>query len=215
MCSRFENKETGESIFKKFEKDFLMLNLAQKNLKQINIAPSDDILVIQKNDKQFEIKCFTWGIKFPGEKSPLIFNSRTETISEKPYWKKLFKSNRCIIPATAFYEWQSFGSGNKAIKIPQKIWFEAMPLFFIAGIYVKIEDGIFASLITSTPNSTIAKVHNRMPVILSKDEGIEFLKSDENEALKFCKPLVESIPVKIETAEDIVTDKQREFLKGK
>jgi len=215
MCSRFENKETGESIFKKFEDDFLMLNLAPKNLKQISIAPSDDILVIQKNDKQFEIKCFTWGIKFPGEKSPLIFNSRIETISEKPYWKKLFKTSRCIIPATAFYEWQSFETSGKAIKIPQKIWFEAMPLFFIAGIYVKIENGIFASLITSPPNTTIAKIHNRMPVILSKDEAMEFLSSDENEALNFCKPLVDSIPVKIETAEDILTDKQREFLKGK
>lgn len=215
MCSRFENKETGESIFKKFEKDFLMLNLAPKNLKQINIAPSDDILVIQKNEKQFEITSFTWGIKFPGDKSPLIFNSRTETISEKPYWKKLFKSNRCIIPATAFYEWQSFGTGSKAIKIPQKIWLEDMPLFFMVGIYVTIENRIFASLITSSPNSTIAKVHNRMPVVLNREEGMKFLSSDENEALSFCKPLAENIPVKIDTAEDILTDKQREFLKGK
>lgn len=211
MCSRFENKETGESIFKKFEKDFLMLNLAPKNIKQISIAPSDDILVIQKNDKQYELKCFTWGIKFPGDKTPLIFNSRIETISEKPYWKKLFKNNRCIIPATAFYEWQSFGK----LKIPQKISFESLPLFFLAGIYVTFDDRVFASMITTTPNSKIVKIHNRMPVVLSKDEGFEFLNSDENAAINYCKPLEESIPVIIETAEDILTDKQREFLKGK
>ncbi|MFA5012383.1 MAG: SOS response-associated peptidase family protein [Ignavibacteria bacterium] len=214
MCSRFENKETGESIFKKFEKDFVMLNLAPKNLKQINIAPSDDILIIQKSKEQFELKCFTWGIKFPGDKTPLIFNSRIETIAEKPYWKKLFTHNRCIIPATAFYEWKTFGVKNKVIKIPQRIWFETMPLFFMAGIYTEINNGIFASLITSQPNTTIAKIHNRMPVILSKEEGIKFLSSEDNDALYLCKPLVEKIAVNIETAEDILTDRQREFLKG-
>ena len=119
MCSRFENKETGESIFQKFGKDFLMLNLAVKNLKQINIAPNDDILVIEKITDEYVLKNFSWGIKFPGDKSPLIFNSRMETISEKPYWRNLFEKNRCLIPATAFYEWETI----EKIKIPQKISF--------------------------------------------------------------------------------------------
>ncbi len=209
MCSRFENKETGESIFRKFEKDFLILNLAPKDLKQVNIAPSDDILVIQKDDKQLELKCFTWGIRFTGESSPLIFNSRIETISEKPYWKRLFKTSRCIIPATAFYEWQSFGK----IKIPQRISFETMPLFFIAGIYVTLENSIFASMITTTPNSTIVKVHSRMPVVLSREEAMEFLQAEDEKALSLCKPAKDDVPVRIETAEEILTDKQKEFLK--
>lgn len=209
MCSRFENKETGESIFRKFEKDFQILNIAPENLKQINIAPSDDILVIQKSEKQLELKCFTWGIKFPGENAPLIFNSRIETISEKPYWKKLFKTSRCLIPATAFYEWQSLGK----VKIPQKISFESMPLFFLAGIYVKLEDRIFASMITTVPNSHIVKIHNRMPVVLSRNEGIEFLNLEDEKAIRLCRPADENMQVKIETAEDILTEKQREFLK--
>lgn len=211
MCSRFENKETGKSIFKKFEKDFQILNFAPDNLKQINIAPSDDILVIQKNERQLELKCFTWGIKFPGKDTPLIFNSRIETISEKPYWKKLFITSRCLIPATAFYEWQSFGK----IKIPQKISFESMPLFFLAGIYVKIEDRVFASLITTVPNSQIVKIHNRMPVVLSRDEGVEFLNFKDEKAMSYCKPVDENIKVNIETAEDILTEKQKEYLKNK
>lgn len=209
MCSRFENKETGESIFKEFEKDFLMLNIADKDLKQISIAPNDDILVIEKCDKQLELKCFSWGIKFAGEKTPLIFNSRIETISSKPYWKNLFKNNRCLIPATAFYEWKIIDK----TKIPQKISFESMPMFFIAGIYVKIDGGIFASMITTNPNTQIAKIHDRMPVILSKEEGIKFLQSEVDEALKFCIPLDDKVEADIQTAEDILTLKQKEFLK--
>lgn len=208
MCSRFENKETGESMFKKFENDFLMLNFAAKDLKQINIAPNDDILVIQKTDNEFALKNFSWGIKFPGDKTPLIFNSRIETISSKPYWKNLFSKNRCLIPATAFYEWNNV----EKTKIPQRISFGSMPLFFIAGIYIKINEGIFASMITTTPNSTIAKVHNRMPVILSKDEGFIFLSSATDESLLLCKPLDDNITTEISTANDILTVKQREFL---
>jgi putative SOS response-associated peptidase YedK len=208
MCSRFENKETGESMFKKFEKDFLMLNFAAKDLKQINIAPNDDILVIQKNDKEYVLKNFSWGIKFPGDKSPLIFNSRIETISDKPYWRKLFNKHRCLIPATAFYEWTSI----EKTKIPQKISFDSMPLFFIAGIYVTIEDGIFASIITTAPNSSIAKIHNRMPVILNKEEGFNFLSVNDDEALKMCQPLNNDVKVEITIAKDILTQKQKDFL---
>jgi len=212
MCSRFENKETGESMFKKFEKDFLMINIAAKDLKQINIAPNDDILVIQKSENEFTLKNFSWGIKFPGDKTPLIFNSRIETISSKPYWKNIFKRNRCIIPATAFYEWKMM----EGTKIPHRISFDGMPLFFIAGIYVKINDGIFASMITTTPNTTIAKIHTRMPVILSMKDGLNFLSNDMEEVLLQCKPFDNDISTKISIADDILTQKQKEFLeKGK
>jgi putative SOS response-associated peptidase YedK len=208
MCSRFENKETGESMFKKFEKDFLMLNIAAKDLKQINIAPNDDILVIQKSENEFTLKNFSWGIKFPGDKNPLIFNSRIETISSKPYWKNLFKRNRCIIPATAFYEWVTVDK----IKIPNRISIDSLPVFFFAGLYVKIDDVIFASIITTTPNSSIAKIHTRMPVIFNQEEGINYLKADEESAVTMCKPLSNNIDVQINIAEDILTLKQKEFL---
>lgn len=208
MCSRFENKETGESIFQKFGKDFLMLNLAVKDLKQINIAPNDDILVVEKSKDEYVIKNFSWGIKFPGDKTPLIFNSRMETIKEKSYWRNLFENNRCLIPATAFYEWKMI----EKIKIPQKISFKMMPLFFIGGIYVTIKDGIFASMITTEPNTTIAKIHHRMPVILNTEEGLQFLSKEGKDAIEMCNPLDDEITIEIETAEDILTDKQKDFL---
>lgn len=211
MCSRFENKETGESMFKKFEKDFLLLNIAAKDLKQINIAPKDDILVIQKNDKEFILEHFSWGIKFSGEKTPLIFNSRIETISSKPYWKNLFRGSRCIIPATAFYEWITIDG----IKIPHRISFSNLSVFYFAGIYIKIGNGIFASIITTSANSEIAKIHNRMPVIFKKEEGINFLRTNEKSALEMCVPFNDSEPVNIETANDILTLKQKDILKGK
>jgi len=139
---------------------------------------------------------------------PLIFNSRIETISSKPYWKNLFIKNKCLIPATAFYEWKMIDK----TKIPHKISFESMPLFFIAGIYLKINDGYFASMITTAPNTAIAKVHNRMPVIFCKEDGIRFLTANEKDALALCNPLDDNIPVDIDIANEILTQRQRDFL---
>ena len=101
------------------------------------------------------------------------------------------------------------------IKIPKRISFESLPIFFFAGLYVKIDDGIFASIITTTPNSSIAKIHTRMPVIFNQEEGINYLKADEESAIAMCLPFDGSVTMRIETAEDILTVKQKEFLKGK
>ena len=101
------------------------------------------------------------------------------------------------------------------IKIPKRISIESMPVFFFAGLYVKIGDGIFASIITTSPNSAIAKIHNRMPVIFNQEEGINYLKADEETAITMCLPFDDTVPVNMETAEDILTIKQKEFLKGK
>ncbi|MDD5363142.1 MAG: SOS response-associated peptidase [Ignavibacteria bacterium] len=209
MCSRFENKETGLSIFTKIEKgsEYKVINNAPENLKQISIAPNDDILIIKNSEGNLEMNKKTWGIKFD-EKSPLIFNSRIETIISKNYWNNLFDKNRCLIPATAFYEWKQTGN----IKIPHRIALQDYGLFFIAGLYIKVNNVFCATIITTEPNTTIAKIHNRMPVIMMQEEGIEFLLSGKEEALSKCKPLDDRVKIDAEIAKDILTAKQKEVL---
>ncbi len=207
MCSRFENKETGLSIFTKITKEFgvEVVNNAPENIKQINIFPSEDILILKNSEGAIEINKKTWGIKFD-EKSPLIFNSRIETIKSKSYWGNLFAKNRCLIPATAFYEWVQ----TDKIKIPNRISLGDFKLFFMAGIFVKIKDNYCASVITTPPNTTVAGIHNRMPVILLPEDGLKFLSMEKESALKQCEPFRDDVPMKVEIAEDILTQKQRE-----
>ena len=120
MCSRFENKETGISIIEKLEKDFEGNYILEDDneLKKENITPTNLVMSVISEGNSYKIKNFFWGIQFDKQnKSPLIFNSRIETIREKKYWTQLFYKNRCLLPATAYYEWKEI---NRT-KIPHRI----------------------------------------------------------------------------------------------
>ncbi len=184
MCSRFENKESGISIFEKLKKDSMgnFIFEADEDTKKINIAPTNRIISVFRNKKdEYSIKNVFWGIQFDKQaKSPIIFNSRIETISEKKYWKQVFTKNRCLIPATAFYEWKEI---NKT-KIPHKIEISGNEIFYIASIFIKSDDNIYNSMITTTPNKYIKPIHNRMPVILGTQEALDFLEAEPEKAVK-------------------------------
>lgn len=197
MCSRFENKETGFSILEKLEKDFLGNFILEddEELKKENIAPTNQVMAIINDKDTFKIKNYFWGIQFDKvKKSPLIFNSRIETIKEKKYWTQLFYKNRCILPATAFYEWKEIDK----VKIPHRIFLPKKDFFFIPSIYIQIEDINFVSMITTQPNTFMKNIHNRMPVIFNKKEGLDFLKEEPKRAIDYCAPLNDKIEMNFE-----------------
>jgi putative SOS response-associated peptidase YedK len=208
MCSRFENKETGFSILEKLEKDFQGNFILEDDneLKKDNIAPTNLVMSIVNVNNSFKIKNFFWGIQFDKiKKSPLIFNSRIETIREKKYWTQLFYKNRCILPATAFYEWKVI---NKT-KIPHRIFLPGEDFFFIPSIFLKMEDYYYISMITTQPNSFMKNIHNRMPVILNKKEGLEFLKEKSEKALGTCVPLSDKKVIDVKITDKLLNDKQK------
>lgn len=211
MCSRFENKETGISIFKKLENkasNTFVLD-TNKELKKKNIAPNDEVLILTPEKDGIHIKDYIWGIQFDkNAKSPLIFNSRIETIKEKPYWRKLFSQNRCILPATAFYEWKEI---NK-VKIPHRISLKNNNTIFIGAIFTKLGDSFHTSMITTKPNEEILRIHNRMPVLFNLTEGIDFLTETAEHAFELCCESGKDKNVDIDYAEDLMTDRHRKAL---
>jgi putative SOS response-associated peptidase YedK len=197
MCSRFENKETGFSILEKLDKDELGNYILEDDgdLKKEVFAPTNFVFSLIKSEKDFKLKNFFWGIQFDKEKkSPLIFNSRIETIKEKSYWTRLFYKNRCLLPATAFFEWKE----TDKKKIPHRISLPGEDFFFLPSIFLKMEDYYFASMITTQPNTFMKNIHNRMPVILNKREGIDFLNAEPKEALDMCKSLSDKTEMQCE-----------------
>jgi putative SOS response-associated peptidase YedK len=197
MCSRFENKESGISIFKRLNKNSSGNYVLEEfdDVKNQNIAPTDRIIVLLRKDHKFIITDAQWGIKFKNEKtSPLIFNSRIETIREKSFWKNLFANNRCLVPATAFYEWKTFN--NK--KIPHKISLENCDLFFFSSIYTVISNILSVSIITTEPNNFMKNIHRRMPHINSSDYINSFFYSQTDLLLNDIKPLSNEIPMRID-----------------
>lgn len=199
MCGRFENKVREEWMMEKFaEFDInLIFKIRDKQIKHENIAPTNTIFTLISDEEDVLAETNKWGIKFASA-SPLIFNSRIETITVKPFWKMLFDKNRCLVPMTAFYEWKK----EKTKKVPYRIFLKNREMFFVPALYNKDKEGNKTiSLITTEPNEFMKDVHHRMPVILELENAINYLSGDLEENLQRCLPYVNSENMDIELAE--------------
>ena len=118
MCGRFESIPNAEGLLDQLKQLNIDLIVEKEDgLKTVNIAPTEKINGIRKQENQYFLSSYKWGIKF-SQSSPLIFNSRIETIVEKKFWQDTFNRNRCLIPMSAFYEWKKEGSK----KVPYRIF---------------------------------------------------------------------------------------------
>lgn len=165
MCGRYTLVQSKEKLTQRFKASF-----AEEFKPRYNIAPTQKSAIIC-NDQPKEIKLFRWGL-IPNwavnpETGANLINARAETILTKAPFKEIIKSKRCLIPADGFYEWKKEGK----LKIPHRITLATDEIFSFAGVWDVWEDydgnqvGTF-SIITTTANSTIRDIHDRMPVIL-------------------------------------------------
>lgn len=198
MCGRFENK-VNENIFVQLLQELkikLIIDESLKKRKTANIAPTDPIFAIRLLDNEFTLSMVNWGIKFK-EDSPLIFNSRIETIKEKKYWFSMFDKYRCIVPMTGFYEWKK----EVTRKIPYRIFLPEDKIFYVPALYYTVKNkNIHTSLITTTPNKFIKPIHHRMPVMLDLKTGVQFLKNNAKDNLELCIPFPDDEEMKFEKA---------------
>ena len=191
MCGRFETNVSLEALVEKLKEYYpdLFTELENETNRKENIAPTNNILTLTHNNNKYKLTFMKWGIKF-SEDSPLIFNSRIETIKSKKFWFNLFNKNRCLIPMTAFYEWKKEGSR----KVPYRIFLKNEDMFFVPGLYIKPKesDEIQTSLITTTPNKFIKPIHHRMPVVFKFTEALNYLTEDAEQNLSKCIPFKEN-----------------------
>ncbi|WP_036638784.1 SOS response-associated peptidase, partial [Paenibacillus durus] len=100
-----------------------------------------------------------------------MINIRAETLTDKPSFRRLLSSRRCVIPADGFYEWRNRGGSKQ----PMRILMRDGGIFSLAGIYdIWVDtDGkklATCAIITTEPNDLTAEIHNRMPVILRPED---------------------------------------------
>ncbi len=195
MCYAFTQKVEAATLMQELlGRNRKAVNVIEdKRLKKENVSPTDFILTIHKQEEKYLVDSLYWGIKF-SDKSPLIANSRIETIKEKLYWRGLFDRSRYIIPMTGFYEWKK--EGNK--KVRYKIFLPDEDFFFVAALgTIDKEKKKTVSLITTTPNKFMEPIHHRMPVLLRMQEGIDYLTDSIEINLKRCKPLDDDIKMEM------------------
>jgi putative SOS response-associated peptidase YedK len=129
-----------------------------------------------------------------------MINARAETVAEKNAYRSAFKKRRCLIPADGFYEWQKV-AGQKA-KQPFFIHRPDGEPYAFAGLWEtwKGPDGTSdevlrsCTIITTTPNSEMAKIHDRMPVILPPEAWDTWLDRDNEDLELLGKLLVPAPP---------------------
>lgn len=142
-----------------------------------NAAPSQELPVIVEEDGTWHLRPMTWGLipkwTKPGEKPKVQpINARSETLAEKPMFRGLIKRQRCIVPANGFYEWRRTGGPKQ----PYFIHLADEPIMLMAGLYDIARDASGEALpsytiITGGPNDAMADIHDRMPMILHRDDA--------------------------------------------
>jgi putative SOS response-associated peptidase YedK len=147
-----------------------------------NVAPGDDVLAVT-TDREGAPRgeLLHWGLVPSWAKSPAtgmkMINARVETVSERPAYRRAFERYRCLIIADGFYEWQRRPGAPKQ---PFHITRPDGELFAFAGLWSiwHAPDGAklrSCTILTTAPNSAVARLHDRMPVILDSRDETEWL----------------------------------------
>jgi putative SOS response-associated peptidase YedK len=143
-----------------------------------NTAPSQGLPTILSANP-YVITVSAWGFRPEWadwrDVTPLI-NARAETVATKPFFRRAFRTKRCLVLADGFYEWQRTGKA----KVPYRITLRTDEPFTFAGIWSLGHDAqrrpwsTFA-ILTTAANSVVAQLHHRMPVILHPQDEATWL----------------------------------------
>ena len=182
MCGRYSLITDIRELANRF--DFRVEGLTYQA--RFNIAPAQQVLTVTKDGSHNQAKLMQWGLIPSWTKDPYfgnrMINARAETISEKPMFREAFLKSRCLVIADGFYEWKKVGKG----RIPMRIVLKSGEPFGFAGLQEtwKSPDGEeiqSCTIITTTPNDIMESIHNRMPVILSREAEGFWLDSARRE----------------------------------
>jgi putative SOS response-associated peptidase YedK len=148
-----------------------------------NIAPTQFVPVVRQKSagsrRTFDL--VRWGLIPYWAKDPSIatktINAISESAADKPAFRDALRFRRCLIPADAFYEWQSIGLKQKQ---PFSIGMADDSTFAFAGLWESWTDPNgeaveTCTILTTTPNALVADVHRRMPAILKRRDYEQWL----------------------------------------
>ncbi len=188
MCGRYSFILEDELIWERFG---VRVRTAVYKARY-NCAPGQDLAVIS-NDDSLVLQYFRWGLIPSWSKDPTtgnkMINAKSETILEKASFKEPFRNHRCLVPADGFFEWR-----KEKEKTPYRVTLKDGSPFAFAGIWNEWRhpDGLSLrtfSILTTEPNELVGRIHNRMPVILRKEDERNWLSATgEKELLGMLKP---------------------------
>jgi putative SOS response-associated peptidase YedK len=199
VCGRYVSATPADQLAQEFHVDAVK---ADDLPAKYNVAPTDPIYAVapSRDGETRQLGTFKWGLVPNWSKDATggakMINARAETIATKPAFRNLLQKRRCIIPADGFYEWQRLGDPDA--KKPRKQPFfirrrdgKSMAFAGLWDVWKPRDDPDAewlrsATIITGTPNELVARLHDRMPVILPEESWDAWLDptNDDPDALR-------------------------------
>lgn len=176
MCGRYALTLPHEAMTQIFEAE---PQGALPDTPRYNICPTQDVHVVRSDGGLRHLTAMRWGFIPHWYKAmnggPLIINARSETIASKPAFAEAVRSQRCLIPASGFYEWRREG------KEKTPFWVQGagkdgsnLPLVAFAGVWREWQgpDGPVQScaIVTTDASNALSAIHHRAPLAVRQED---------------------------------------------
>ena len=206
MCTRYfiEENDTFSSIASAPLTSSMIDKLARPFTTSGEIRPTN-IVPVYATSKSRKISLFpmVWGFKLEASR-PLIINARFETVADKPTFQESWLHHRCAVPASYFYEWEHIirSDGKKVTGDKFMIQPIGMQGFYFAGLYrFEEQSGLkypVFTIITRDASEDVKEIHDRMPVMIKKDDVREWINPEGNPEKVMERALVEMMCERVE-----------------
>jgi len=173
MCGRYEVHTPVEELARRF--DAALTEEAQLLPPRYNVAPSLRIPAVRIRHERRELSALSWGLAPSWAKDLSLakpINARAENIFDSRMFRLAIRRRRCLIPADGFYEWHRRPAGGK------QAWHVGMidgGLFAFGGVWEywsreQAEPVLSCAIVVTDANRLMAKIHDRMPVIIARED---------------------------------------------
>lgn len=207
MCGRYASAKDPDALVEEFEVEE---SLVDKPLKpDYNVAPTKPVYAVVTRglgeapeggpppDVERQLRVVRWGLVPSWARDPSIgsrmINARSETVADKPAFRRAFVKRRCLLPADGYYEWYTptgedvpLTAKGKPVKQPFYIHREDGNSLAMAGLYEWWHDKtrdrddpdawlLTTTVITTTATDAVGRIHDRMPVVVAEADWEEWL----------------------------------------
>ena len=214
MCGRFMQERPVSDLAEIFGAEPLVEDPGGR----YNVAPTDEAIVVVEREERRALTSYRWGLiphwAANAKIASRTFNARAETVATAPVFRDSFRRKRCLVPVDGFYEWRREGTVRQPYRIFRS---DGRPLV-LAGLWAGWRDPATDdvrrtfTIVTTTPNATVAGLHDRMPVIVPDDAWGRWLDprpADPGELRALLEP-DDTIPLEIVAASRLVNDVRRD-----
>lgn len=176
MCSRYYiDPDMMEEISRVVQNIDGRIRLTQGDIRPTDVAP-----VIGQSEYGLELSMCRWGYPMSKEKN-LIINARVETVMDKPSFQNGILYHRLLIPADGFYEWNSQKEKSTFSRSDSSV-------LYMAGFCDWFENERRFVILTTAANDSMKKTHDRMPLILEREQIADWFDNSKMSALLYQTP---------------------------